>query len=263
MSILEKRRPGHCDIVFTGGEVTSRKDFLDLVRCAKQAGYRNIQIQSNGRMFYYEAFCKQTIDAGANEFVLALHGSKKEIHDSLTGSKGSFEQTSAGISNLIRSGQRVVVNTVINKLNYKDLPDIARLSVSLSVPRFQFAFMHINRIIKNDSVLIGKIVPRKSLVVDYVKKGLQIGIDNDIYVSVEAIPYCLLSGYEKYVAEPQTPPSSVEGEVYIENFNEFRKQKGRMKGPLCVSCKFNVQCEGPWREYPEIFGWDEFIPVKG
>ncbi|MBM4371799.1 MAG: radical SAM protein, partial [Deltaproteobacteria bacterium] len=55
-------------IVFTGGEVTIRADFLELVRFARELGFRRIQVQTNGRMLAYRAFARQTVEAGANEF---------------------------------------------------------------------------------------------------------------------------------------------------------------------------------------------------
>ena len=29
----------------------------------------------------------------------------------------------------------------------------------------------------------------------------------------------------------------------------------------CIKCKYNKICEGPWKKYPEIYGWDEFKPI--
>jgi hypothetical protein len=47
-------------VVLTGGEVTIRNDFLEIVAYAKKLGYESIQIQSNGRMFSSMEFCKST-----------------------------------------------------------------------------------------------------------------------------------------------------------------------------------------------------------
>jgi len=262
LSILEKRRKDNEEVVFTGGEVTIRRDFFDWVSYAKQLNYKAIQIQSNGRMFAYVDFCEKAVKAGANIFALAVHGSRKEIHDSLTNAPGSFDQVVQGIKNLKAMKQRVLMNTVVNKINYKDLPAIAGLFVHLGVDQFQFAFMHINNQIKGDTGLVKKIVARKSDVIDYVKKGLQIGIDNDIRVMTEAIPYCFMEGYEKYVAERSIPHTSVEAESFVDNFDKYRKEEGKVLGSRCKECRYVKDCEGPWKEYPEIFGWSEFVPVK-
>lgn len=260
--ILKDRSSHESNVVFTGGEVTIRKEIFGWIRYAKELGYKDIQIQTNGRMFSYKDFCLKAIEAGANDFALAIHGSTKDIHDKLTRAPGSYDQTLQGIKNLVELGQKVNVNTVVTKMNYKDLPNVARLLVSIGVNQFQFAFMHINNSIKNNPKIIEELIPRMSVVNKYIKEGLQIGIDNNVMVMAEAIPYCFLEGYEDYVSDKYIPPSAVFDESFIEDFAKHRKELGKSKGPNCGSCKFFNICEGTWKEYPEIFGWDEFKPVK-
>jgi len=261
--ILIKTRKKHQGVVFTGGEPTIRKDLPELVECAKKLGFKIIQIQTNGRMFAYKKFCQNLIKKGANEFALALHGHNAKLHDSLTTVPGSFEQTTTGIKNLKSLNQRVLMNTVITKPNYKYLPQIAKLLVSLGVDQFQFAFIHINQIILNNKKLIDDIVPRKSKVMPYVKKGLQIGIDAGVRVMTEAIPYCFMKGYEDYIAEKIIPDGAVYDATWsIEDYGSYRRTEGKIKGPNCLKCKYFKVCEGPWKEYPQIFGWEEFKPIK-
>lgn len=262
--ILKKAQKKHQGVVFTGGEPTIRKDLSELVEYAKKLGFRVIQIQTNGRMFAYKKFCENLIEKGANEFALALHGHNAKLHDSLTTVPGSFEQTTTGIRNLKSLGQRILMNTVITKPNYKYLPQIAKLLVNLGVDQFQFAFMHINQIIFNNKKLIDEIVPRKSKVMPYVKKGLQIGIDAGLLrVMTEAIPYCFMKDYENYIAEKIIPDGAVyDADWAIQDYGKYRRTEGKLKGSNCLKCKYFKICEGPWKEYPQIFGWKEFKPVK-
>lgn len=250
-------------VVFTGGEPTFRpKPLLEWVKYAKELGYKTIQIQTNGRMFAYKNYCEEMIKTGANEFGLAIHGSNTKIHDYLTQAPGSWVQTVQGIRNLRSLGQYILTNTVITKPNYKDLPNLAKLLVSLGVNQFQFAFMHINEIIAHDPKLIQEIVPRHSAVEPYVKKGLQIGIKARIRVMTEAIPYCFMKDYEEYIAERIIPDADVfDAGFSVKDYTNYRKTQGKAKGPNCENCKYYKICEGPWREYPEIFGWDEFKTI--
>ena len=260
--ILKEARKKHQGVVFTGGEPTIRKDLPGLVEYAKKLGFKVIQIQSNGRMFAYKKFCENLIKKGVSEFALALHGHNAELHDSLTTVSGSFEQTTTGIKNLKSLGQRILMNTVITKPNYKYLPQIAKLLVNLRVNQFQFAFIHINRIILENRKLIDEIVPRKSEVMPYIKKGLQIGINAGVRVMTEAIPYCFMQGYEDYIAEKIIPDGAVyDANWSIEDYGKYRKTEGKLKGPNCLKCKYFKVCEGPWKEYPQIFGWGEFRPI--
>ena len=259
-SLEDAFKKGKEEVVFTGGEPCLHPDFLELVKIAKDIGFIEIQIQSNGRMFAYNDFCLETINAGATQFSPALHGSNAKIHDYLTDSKGSFKQTVQGIKNLKKLNQYVLTNTVITSKNYKYIPKIAELLVSLDVNQFQFAFIHLGGTAWNNRDWI---VPKKSKIMSYVKKGLDIGLKANKKVTTEAIPYCLMKGYENCIAEIIIPNSMVfDSDFVVEDYAKYRKDKGKAKGPNCIKCKYNKVCEGPWREYPEIFGWDEFKPIE-
>ncbi|MDI6777694.1 MAG: radical SAM protein [Patescibacteria group bacterium] len=258
--IRESAKSGKDEIVLTGGEPTLHPDFLKIVRFAKKNNFSNIQIQTNGRMFAYPDFCVQTIKAGANEFAPALHGSDSKTHDQLTGFEGSFGQTVQGIKNLRGLGQRVITNTVVTKLNYRQLPQIAELLVKLDVNQFQFAFVHITGQAAENKKII---VPRKKEALPYVKAALDIGMRARKMVMTEAIPYCLMSNYEECIAEKIIPGASVfDIEFTISDYDNYRKTIGKAKGPECRRCKKFDICEGPWKEYPEMFGWSEFRPIE-
>ncbi len=259
-SLEEGRREGATGLVITGGEPTLHKSIVDVVRRARELGYELIQVQSNGRSFCYEAFCRRLIEAGVNEFGPSLHGSTPELHDWLTAAEGAFLQTVSGIRLLKKLGQRVITNSVITKSNYRDLPALARLLVSLGVDQFQFAYMHMSgRAAQNGRWLAA----RKSLIEPYVKRALDVGIAAGRTVMTEAIPYCLMSGYERYVAERVIPSTRIyDAGMVVADYTAARKQEGKARGPRCTQCAWHEECEGPWKEYPEMFGWSEFEPVR-
>jgi radical SAM protein with 4Fe4S-binding SPASM domain len=258
-SLKEAQEQGSEGVVFTGGEPAIHPDILAAVSFAKDLGFEVIQIQSNGRMFAYLDFCKKLIKAGVNEFSPALHGSKPEIHDELTCSPGAWQQVIQGIKNLKSLNQYVLTNTVINSKNYQDLPDLAKLFVNLGVDQFQFAFVHIlGTAAKNKDWL----VPKMSEVMPFVKQGLNIGINAGKVVMTEAIPYCLIQDYKDYIAEKIMPETRVvDAEGIIESYAYYRWNEGKAKRKECEACKYFKICEGPWKEYPEIYGWEEFKPV--
>lgn len=245
-------------VVFTGGEPTLQKDFFELVEFAKNLGYANIQIQTNGRMFAYLDFCREAIKRGATDFGPALHGHIPALHDYLTSVKGSFLQVTKGIYNLKLLGQRVITNTVITRSNFRHLPKIAQLLVSLRVDMYQFAFPHaLGRAGQNFFC----VVPRKSMIMPYVREGLEVGRRAGIMGYTEAIPHCFMEGYLGHIAERIIPSTKiVDLDLRIEDYKKVRIKEGKKKGPLCKKCKYYSDCEGPWKEYPENFGWKEFIP---
>ncbi len=257
--LSEARKNGVDGVVFTGGEPTLHPEIIKIVSKAKSLGFSKIQLQTNGRSLAYIDFCKKLKDAGVNEMGPSLHGSSPELHEKLTCAPGSFRETVKGIINCKKLGMYVLTNSVITSANYKDLPSLARLLVKLGVNQFQFAFVHIIGTAWENK---NWIVPKKSEIMPYVKKGLDIGINAGVLCYTEAIPYCLMKGYEKCVAEAIIPQGPVaDADVFVENYADYRKNEGKVKRKECSRCVYFKVCEGPWREYPDIYGWGEFKPV--
>ncbi len=246
-------------VVFTGGEPSLHPDILGFVRAAKRTGFKSIQLQTNGRALAYPEFCEKLFKAGLTEIGPSLHGAKAATHDKLTGSAGSFRQTVAGIANAVRTGLAVITNTVITSANYRELPALAALLIKLGVSQYQFAFVHIVGTAAENS---RRIVPRKTAVMPFVKKGLDLGLKAGVPGFTEAIPFCLMKGYEQCVAERIIPAGPVvDADRFIKDYGVYRRTEGKAKGPRCPGCRYFKLCEGPWREYPALYGWKEFVPV--
>ena len=258
-SLEEAFAKGQREVVITGGEPTVHPKFLEIVKVARKIGFERIQIQTNGRTFSSMPLCLKTIAAGANEFSPALHGPTAEIHDELICAPGGFVQVVRAIKNLKKLKQYVLTNTVITSDNYKQLPELAELFVKLNVDQFQFAFVHIlGTADKNKEWL----VPKKSEIMPYVKKALDIGLAAGKKVTTEAIPYCMMQGYAQCIAEEFIPETRIYDVDTIEDYGDYRKNNGKVKFSQCKGCKYNEKCEGPWKEYVELFGDSEFVAIK-
>ena len=258
---LELSRQTCEDVVFTGAEVTIRPDFFRLVAAARALRYRNIQIQTNGRMFAYEDFCRKAIAAGANEFSPSVHGHTAKLHDGLTRSQGSFEQIVRAIRNLKGLGQRVVTNTVAARQNIRHLPQMARLFVELKVDQFQIAYPHPTG---HAETYFNAVVPRMSELAPWIHQALQVGLDAGVPCMAEAMPYCMMKGYERSVSELFIPPTEIVYDGFVvPDYKRDRMERGKTRFTQCASCRYEPMCEGPWREYPEHVGSDEFQPVAG
>ena len=249
------------DVVFTGAEVTIRKDFFTLVQAARALGYRNIQVQTNGRMMAYRDFCERTVAAGANEFSPSIHGPTAKVHDALTRARGSFDQIVAAIEHLVDLDQRVVTNTVVAKQNLEHLPALADLLVKLGVAQFQLAFPHPTG---HAATYFDQVVPRIEDARPFIHEALRIGIDAGVDCMAEAVPYCHMQGLERQVAELHIPPTEIVYDGYIvPDYAADRMARGKVRFEQCGPCRYEPICEGPWREYPERLGSDEFQPVAG
>lgn len=257
-SILRDERRNTDEVVFTGGEPTVHKDLLHVIAYARALGYRLIQLQTNARRLSHEPYLDAAIRAGVNQVSPALHGSTAEIHDGLTRAPGSWRQTRKGIEAVRRRGLSVITNSVVTQQNMRDLPALARLLVSLDVQQIQFAYVHPEGTALRE---FDTVVPRFPEARPYLHEALDIVKDAGIRAFAEAVPFCFMHGHESQVVESLIPDTRVvDKPMVIEDYTAYRLEEGKAKGPQCASCSFNRYCEGPWREYPDGYGWEEFVP---
>jgi MoaA/NifB/PqqE/SkfB family radical SAM enzyme len=257
--IEDEYRNGVEAIVFTGGEPTVHPNLVEAVKHAHDTGYISIQIQSNGRNFSNESYVQSLIDAWVTEFSPSIHGFHKETHDMLVGSPWAWEEVIKWIIVLKSLHQYILINSVITQANYKEIPLLAKLLITMWVPHFQFAYVHILwSAAKNKE----SIPPRKSEIMPYVHKALDIARTHHVRAFTEAIPYCFMQGYEYAISENVIPETAIiDAECRTDSYEDYRINEGKVKHEKCKTCIKDSVCEWPWKEYPEIYGWDEFIPI--
>lgn len=247
-------------VVFTGWEPTIHEWLVDAIKFARTIWYQIIQIQSNWRTFKNMDYLKSLIAAWVTEFWPSIHWFYQETHDYLVQSPWAWQEVIEWIKNLRLLWQNIIINSVITKRNYEEIPKLATLLVKLWVSQFQFAFVHILWSADKNKL---EIVPKKSLAMPYIKKWLDIGKANWVICMVEAIPFCLMQWYEWAIAEYNYMPDTtvVDAEYRTEEYADYRWNVGKAKREECKTCsKFKI-CEWPWKEYPEIFWWEEFKPI--
>ena len=255
------KQKGIDDISFTGGESTLHKDLPLLVRQAKTMGYRNIALQTNGRMLKYKGFCIELLESGINEISISLHGSRPKIHDALTRSPGAFEQAYAGLRNVIALKRsyplKIHTNFTVTKLNYKDIHDYISLLLSLR---------DIDGIVLNTLMIAGNadlFFDQLSVSYAAVAREFCAAIDKlcdherraPLPVNIVPMPLCLMQGYEQYVGVQEIP-------IEVNN-NEARpiQRAGRPeKNIKCFGCRYEKRCAGIDSLYAQRVGWSEIAP---
>ncbi len=247
-------------VVFTWWEPTVHPNLIDAVKYAKEVWYLQIQIQSNWTNFDKIEYVKALIEAGVTEFSPSIHWFKKETHDKQVWTPWAWDRVVKWLINLRKLNCLVIINSVITNDNYKEIPLLAKLLIDLKVTQFQFAFVHILwSADKNKDT----VVPQKSKVMPYVFKALDLAKSNWIPAYTEAIPYCLMQWYEWAISENIMPETSInDAEIRTESYADYRWSEWKSKWVECSKCIKNDICEWPWKEYPDMYGWEEFIPIK-
>jgi MoaA/NifB/PqqE/SkfB family radical SAM enzyme len=111
-------------LLYTGGEIFARRDFLDIYTYAKEKGLL-ISLFTNGTLITPEIadhlvqWCPFSIE-------ITLYGRTKETHEQITGIPGSYERCMRGIRLLMERGLPLKLKTVAITLNKHEIWDIKR-----------------------------------------------------------------------------------------------------------------------------------------
>ena len=104
------------NLLFTGGEPTLREDLTELIRHAERVGAVT-GLVTNGRKLADPKYVEELVRAGLDYVQITLESHIPEVHEKITGVKGSWEETVKGVENALDAGLYVDVNTTLNKLN--------------------------------------------------------------------------------------------------------------------------------------------------
>jgi len=120
---------------FTGGEPTLREDLPELITHAQKIGIVT-GLVTNGRRLKDKGFVANLEKAGLDFAQVTLESNDAEIHDQMTGSKGSWQETIDGIRNLIPTTIYTTTNTTLTKLNAASFLDTLDLLHRMEVRAF-------------------------------------------------------------------------------------------------------------------------------
>jgi MoaA/NifB/PqqE/SkfB family radical SAM enzyme len=278
--ILDEHK-GAEEVCFTSGEPTTRQELPDFVSWARERAYSRISVMTNGRRLSHMAYAVALARAGMNRFYVSIHGHTKKLHEGLTRTPGSFEQTVAGldsITKLKRFGVELHTSTVITDRNLPHMLDIYRFLRSHGVDQVVFNVMQANG--RANTFFDQIFPPYPDIAAGFRAFIAAVGEPRPMAFLVD-IPLCTTEGVPDF------------NRGYVEKYRHFdlathaglqeskkddRQQKGggrglvlvtrsdlddeqRDKRPECSRCKYDPVCEGVWRNYLKRRGWDEFEPV--
>ncbi len=245
-------------VTITGGEATLRKDLPTIVNFCLEH-HLAITLQTNGRLLS-SANTDFLFNVPNITFVIALHGSCQQIHDAINQRSGSFTPTLNGIRLALKKEKNVIIKTVISKINMSDLPFLINLIKKEGINDINLAFPHAQGAARENFDIV---VPKYSELRPYLLKISSFAKQNQIHLTYETIPLCILPEYpyqmsELVYEEKEVKCTQVREKTF--DWNETRKAI-KTKMSFCEQCFFNEYCEGPWSEYVEKFGISEFSPV--
>lgn len=131
-NILEQARDKGCvRVTLSGGEVLLRDDFCDIAEFAVNLGYV-VDVYTTGVGLTDEIFNKMCALA-LNSISFSLYSGEAELHDKITGVKGSFKNTLRAMLLFKNAGIRTIIRSVIIPQNVHQLKSFYKLGRKLAI----------------------------------------------------------------------------------------------------------------------------------
>ena len=125
------------DLRFTGGEVTTRADWFELLCAAKDMEFA-VSLNTNAVFEDQAETIQRLASLDLDQVTVSLDGLER-CHDSIRGG-GAFEKSLSSLAKMRSKGVKTRVNCVLNKYNVHDVPGILKL-VSPYVEEINFFYM--------------------------------------------------------------------------------------------------------------------------
>lgn len=190
------RNEGATEVEFTGGEPTIRPDFAELITCAKELGFINVSVITNGLRLASPQYAEKLVRAGLNDFLFSIHGPSADVHDRMTKLPGSFVRIVQAVRNVQQLGGRCRATATVTGLNHAYVDQLFELFLELEVECIHLAVF---------SPVASATGTDPELFVSYTDAAHSIKRAIDRHesrlppLSVKYIPFCFMTGYEKYV----------------------------------------------------------------
>lgn len=131
--LSELVKNGSFILSFSGGEVTIRRDFLKIIKQARNLGF-HVSFLSNGILLGQNIELLEEITKQFPASIsISLHGSTSETHDNITRIKGSYDNAIRAIEFLVDKNIHVEVRSTITDKNFAEFSNIAKLCSKLKV----------------------------------------------------------------------------------------------------------------------------------
>jgi AdoMet-dependent heme synthase len=116
-------------LTFSGGEIFLRKDFFEILECARSLTFC-VKLKTNA-VLIREAQAARLRDLGVQSVQISIYSHRPEVHDAITKIKGSLRRSINAIRFLKSQGLRVIMANVLMTENMQDYHGVRSLADEL------------------------------------------------------------------------------------------------------------------------------------
>jgi len=248
-------------LLYTGGEIFARTDFLEIYTYAKQKGFL-ITLFTNGTLIH-EKIADHLAEWPPFVVEITLYGRTRETYEAMTGVPGSHARCLRGIQLLRERGVPLKLKTVSTRINRHEVPAMRRFAEEELGVEFKFDSLVNPRIDCSQNPLAIRLQPEEVVALDFAWPNMvreyRVMAEREmaqpaaeeaepgVYVcgggmsSFAVNPYgqmsvCLLSQQETRDFRPEGVKAVWEG------FLAKVREKKRTRPSKCVRCRLQSLC---------------------
>ena len=243
-SLVEERRSNFekGDLIgISGGEpFLTPALMLQVINEASSRGL-NIELLTNATLVTKNKKIVNLISSKIEIFNIDFPAHNRKIDFKITKTKGAFELRNEGVKYLLQENLPVRLTHIVNKLNYKYLPEFATFVVEnySTIKYVQFSFVKGMGAAKNNK----DIIPRYTDVTPFLYRAFKILKKNKIKFVFDHIPICFLKEYKEYSVDFLKIKNNISG--------EYSSEKEKIKE--CMTCNLKKHCPGPRKDYIDLY----------
>jgi radical SAM protein with 4Fe4S-binding SPASM domain len=248
-------------LLYTGGEIFARKDFLEIYTYAKKKGFL-ITLFTNGTLIT-EKIADYLVEWPPFAIEITLYGRTRETYEALTAIPGSYDRCLRGIKLLRERGLPLKLKTVATSINKHEVFAMKRFAEDELGVDFKFDGQINPRIDCSQSPLAVRLTPEEVVALDmHAPKGLSeyrrlakrdlenppnIGLNDTVYFCGGGMGSFAINAYGEMsiciMSQQETFRVQEAGvrRVWEDSLLEVRSRK-RTRLTKCVECRIQSLC---------------------
>src|SRR5258708_638033 len=246
-------------LLFTGGEIFARKDFLDIYTCAKQKGFL-ITLFTNG-ILINEKIADYLREFPPFAIEITLYGRTKETYEALTQLPGSYDRCMRGIRLLLDRGLPLKLKTVGTSINRHEVVGMKAFAEQELGVEFKFDSLINPRIDCSQAPLAVRLSPEEVVALDLHWPKIAAEHRRNLEEEISAPPspgstvHSCGGGVKAFAIDPyghmsicvishQDTYATRKGSV-LEGWEQFLfsvRQRKRTRPSKCVNCRIHSVC---------------------
>lgn len=224
-----------------------------------------ITISTHGGMLSDQDYFEKLLESGMTTVRIPIYGATEEVHDAVTGTKGSFDNLLECFHNMADAYPDIIVD-VTSLVLRENQGHLRELFYVFSQLDFAHSFrLALPSYVKSHARFADS-VPDFDKLREDLPKALKYALSRGLKVNVADLPYCVVGfdyphmapsprGYKAYEYRKDEPGMEViDGEVVPKYLRKTKSKK-------CSSCIYDARCEGIFEEYVNT-GDFTFHPVE-